>query len=378
MKKVVRKPQKPKREDLRAKVEHLESRLAEAEETLRAIRNGEVDALAIETATGPQIFTLKGADYPYQMIIENINEGTVTLLPDGTVIYANQRFADMLGLVLERIVGSFFHSFVHESGEKDFVRLLALSLAGKQKSEFLLSTARGEYLPVAVSTNPLQIEEQLSVSMVITDLTEQKKREDRLDFEIRKRTAELEDITAELKVQNEEFRAIQQRLEEDHRALEKSAVALEELNKELESFSYSVSHDLRAPLRAIDGYARLILKKQADKFDADTLDKFNVIRSSTHLMGQLIDDLLTFSRLGRKEYLFSALRREYPRERCMERSAGERPREEDKARSGEHASVLRRQGAHQAGLDQHSVQRRKIYKIQRCRRDRCGRLRRGK
>ena len=63
MKKVVRKPQKPKREDLLAKVEHLESRLAEAEETLRAIRNGEVDALAIETATGPQIFTLKGADY---------------------------------------------------------------------------------------------------------------------------------------------------------------------------------------------------------------------------------------------------------------------------------------------------------------------------
>jgi PAS domain S-box-containing protein len=75
---------------------------------------------------------------------------------------------------------------------------------------------------------------------------------------------------------------------------------LEYAIKELESFSYSVAHDLRAPLRAIDGYARLILKKQGDKFDADTLDKFNVIRSSTHLMGQLIDDLLTFSRLGRK------------------------------------------------------------------------------
>jgi two-component system sensor kinase len=75
---------------------------------------------------------------------------------------------------------------------------------------------------------------------------------------------------------------------------------LEYAVKELESFSYSVAHDLRAPLRAIDGYARLILKKQGDKFDADTLDKFNVIRSNTHLMGQLIDDLLTFSRLGRK------------------------------------------------------------------------------
>ncbi len=75
---------------------------------------------------------------------------------------------------------------------------------------------------------------------------------------------------------------------------------LEYAIEELESFSYSVAHDLRAPLRAIDGYARLILKKQGDKFDQDTLDKVNVIRSSTHLMGRLIDDLLTFSRLGRK------------------------------------------------------------------------------
>jgi light-regulated signal transduction histidine kinase (bacteriophytochrome) len=79
------------------------------------------------------------------------------------------------------------------------------------------------------------------------------------------------------------------------------------MNEELESFSYSVSHDLRAPLRAIDGYARLILKKQGDKFDADTLDKFNVIRSSTHMMGQLIDDLLTFSRLGRKQMSLALL-----------------------------------------------------------------------
>jgi PAS domain S-box-containing protein len=90
-------------------------------------------------------------------------------------------------------------------------------------------------------------------------------------------------------------------------ALRERTIELEAVNRELESFSYSVSHDLRAPLRAIDGYARLILKKQGDKFDADTLDKFNVIRSSTHLMGQLIDDLLTFSRLGRKQMSLALL-----------------------------------------------------------------------
>jgi signal transduction histidine kinase len=86
-------------------------------------------------------------------------------------------------------------------------------------------------------------------------------------------------------------------VEED---LTSRSLQLEELNRELESFSYPVSHDLRAPLRAIDGYARMILKKQAKKFDEDTLSKFSVIRSETEKMGQLIDDLLTFSRLGRQ------------------------------------------------------------------------------
>jgi PAS domain S-box-containing protein len=89
--------------------------------------------------------------------------------------------------------------------------------------------------------------------------------------------------------------------------LRKRTAQLEELNRELESFSYSVSHDLRAPLRAIDGYARLILKKQGDRFDKDTLSKFNVIRNSTQMMGQLIDDLLTFSRMGRQHISITKL-----------------------------------------------------------------------
>jgi signal transduction histidine kinase len=82
---------------------------------------------------------------------------------------------------------------------------------------------------------------------------------------------------------------------------------LEALNRELESFSYSVSHDLRAPLRAIDGYARMILRKQGEKFDAETLCQFNVIRDNARMMGQLIEDLLAFSRLGQHKISMSGL-----------------------------------------------------------------------
>ena len=73
---------------------------------------------------------------------------------------------------------------------------------------------------------------------------------------------------------------------------------LENANKELESFSYSVSHDLRAPLRAIDGYSKMILRQQRDKFDESTKHQFDVIRNNAKMMGQLIDDLLALSRLG--------------------------------------------------------------------------------
>jgi len=82
---------------------------------------------------------------------------------------------------------------------------------------------------------------------------------------------------------------------------------LETANKEMESFSYSVSHDLRTPLRAIDGYSRMILKRKADEFDEETRRQFQIIRDNTQTMGQLIDAILNFSHLGRQAMTLSEI-----------------------------------------------------------------------
>ena len=90
-------------------------------------------------------------------------------------------------------------------------------------------------------------------------------------------------------------------------ALKERTIQLGEANKELESFSYSVSHDLRSPLRAIDGYARMILNKEGENFDEDTKRKFNIIRMNARRMAELIEDLLTLSHLGRKQIAKTSL-----------------------------------------------------------------------
>ena len=116
-----------------------------------------------------------------------------------------------------------------------------------------------------------------------------------------KRAKELIIANKGLKKAEDNVRKLNDELEQ--KVIERTA-QLESVNKELESFSYSVSHDLRAPIRAIDGYTKIIAEDYADKFDEDGLKILKSIVNNSKKMGMLIDDLLAFSKLGRKQVAF--------------------------------------------------------------------------
>jgi len=157
-------------------VRDLEARLEECEETLGAIRRGEIDAVVIgDTATAHRVYTLENADRPYRMLIEQIQEGAVTLSADGTVFYCNQRLAEMLGRPQEQVIGHKLQPFLQADDVHAFEQLLDAAHHGRAQNEFTICSPGGTETPVYVSLSQLQhVQGEALLCGVLADLTQQK------------------------------------------------------------------------------------------------------------------------------------------------------------------------------------------------------------
>ena len=189
----------------------------------------------------------------------------------GTIIYANDKFCATSKFSRDELVGQNHRIISSGFHEKEVFRILWKTItSGKPwKGELKNRAKDGTFYWVNTTIVPFLGDNGKPNQFIAirTNITERKKAEE----EIQKLNI----------------------------ALQNRALALEAANRELEAFSYSVSHDLRAPLRAVDGFSQMVLADYAERLDSEGKRMLGVIRSEAARMGRLIDDLLTFSRIGR-------------------------------------------------------------------------------
>ena len=187
-----------------AEMDELQHRLEEAEETLRAIREGEVDALVIDSPSGEMIYTLTSADYPYRLMIDEMNEGAVNVSPDAFILYSNRNFGSILGLNESNASGVPFADYIVPEMREQFLEDLEKAHVQSIRREYTLTPGDGKQIPVLMSFAKLQPQTN-SIGIVVTNLTAQKALEEKLrqaksglEGQVAERTKELRDSEARL------------------------------------------------------------------------------------------------------------------------------------------------------------------------------------
>ena len=163
-----------------SELESLRQKLDEANDTIEAIRAGQVDAFVVKDKEGPRIYTLKSADQTYRVFIEKMIEGAVTVNEKGVILYSNTRFASMIKLPLSKIIGSYFKEYVSAESGAVFNSLIKKGWKEECKDELCLSTGNGGEIPVLASLTTLELDEGTALSLILTDLTFQKNIEKQL------------------------------------------------------------------------------------------------------------------------------------------------------------------------------------------------------
>ncbi|MEA3207361.1 MAG: hypothetical protein QOE70_418 [Chthoniobacter sp.] len=182
------------RQQFRDELAAVRARLGDADDILRAIRKGEVDAVFAQGPQGDRLFTLKGADDPYRVLIEEMNQGAVTLSADGSILYCNRRFGELLKAPLQRIVGCAFETLVAPDERPAFAALLEAGRTGRSAGEITLGAADQTPVPLQLALGPLPAESAAAICLIATDISERRRADEQTANALR----ELNDVKAAL------------------------------------------------------------------------------------------------------------------------------------------------------------------------------------
>ena len=236
----------------------------------------ELEALAARHAEARR--ALEESEELYRAVVESVTDG-IAITVGTTRAYVNKAFLDIHGLKeTSEVVGLPVDHFVLPEHRKEVrERVLARGHGAPVKTivEYRIQRSDGEVRTIQSSVGTISYKGEMAALAVLRDITEQKRAED------------------EIHKLNE--------------ALEQKIIELKNSNHDLEAFNYTVSHDLRIPLMAMDGFSKRLLEHYADGLDPKAVQMLGLIRSDAEKMKQLINDLLAYARLGRQEIGLSAV-----------------------------------------------------------------------
>jgi PAS domain S-box-containing protein len=217
---------------------------------------------------------LARSEFQFRYMIENADDGILQTSPTGLILFANQRFVDLLGIPFEGIVGRVVSEFTDEAGYRRIQgQAQNATITTHVGSDVTWIRRDGTEVFTRVSAAAMQDQGGAHIGSLalIRDIGEKKKAQELLA-----------NLNQEL-----ESRVVARTTE------------LASVNQELEAFAYSVSHDLRAPLRGIDGFSHALLEDYSDSLDETGREYLRRLRASAQRMAMLIDDMLTLSRVNR-------------------------------------------------------------------------------
>ena len=226
---------------------------AEAEDVLRAISTGEVDAFVRPNQSAGQIVALQGTEEPYRLLLESMNEGALTLANDGTILYSNPRFAGMVGARSD-VVGCPFQRYIVPEERARFAAVLAEGTGGSSRGEFTLLSGETAKIPVQLSFHVENCGGTAAVSLLVSDISELKRAEQAL----------------------EESRREQMRIKDE--------------------FLSHVSHELRSPLTAIYQFVSILDDELAGPLNAEQREYLQITTRNIRQLHAMIDDLLEITR----------------------------------------------------------------------------------